>query len=90
MLTLLVTWTGQHKVFSNPESMGKIIDIAALLGRSTGLYASELKCRLLLCVLEGKLLDGVLRNICGIAVYLPSIPCIFLFTILFPAKEIVY
>ncbi|THF94221.1 hypothetical protein TEA_011981 [Camellia sinensis var. sinensis] len=28
---------GQCKVFSNPEAMGKIIDVATLLGRSTGL-----------------------------------------------------
>ncbi|XP_058196259.1 uncharacterized protein LOC131312491 isoform X2 [Rhododendron vialii] len=34
---LTVSNSGQHKVFSNPESMGKIIDIAALLARSTGL-----------------------------------------------------
>lgn len=29
--------SGQCKVFSNPEAMGKIIDVATLLGRSTGL-----------------------------------------------------
>ncbi|KAL7164842.1 hypothetical protein ACSBR2_040688 [Camellia fascicularis] len=29
--------SGQSKVFSNPEAMGKIIDVATLLGRSTGL-----------------------------------------------------
>ncbi|KAG5517261.1 hypothetical protein RHGRI_037875 [Rhododendron griersonianum] len=34
---LTLSNSGQHKVFLNPESMGKIIDIAALLARSTGL-----------------------------------------------------
>lgn len=29
--------SGQCKVFSNPEAMGKIIDVATILGRSTGL-----------------------------------------------------
>ncbi|PSR90085.1 Homoserine dehydrogenase [Actinidia chinensis var. chinensis] len=34
---LTLSNSGQHKVFSNPEAMRKIIDIATLLGRSTGL-----------------------------------------------------
>ncbi|XP_028122254.1 uncharacterized protein LOC114319444 [Camellia sinensis] len=34
--------SGQCKVFSNPEAMGKIIDVATLLGRSIGLYTFEL------------------------------------------------